>query len=397
VQGRLFFTIPVVLLLFACSTEVIAPFGKEATLQLHEDEKRLWMRSQEEERKLEGSGQIYEEPALLAYLHEVAQKLIPEDVKGKELPFRIRIIKNPHVNAFALPHGVIYLHTGFLAKMESEAQLATVLAHEMTHITHRHAVQGFRTIKSAADVLATLQVVAAPAGIYGIAPLLLGAVGTMAAVSGYSQEVEAEADRVGLDLLLKAGYDPQEAVTLFEQVQKYVEEEKIKEPFFFGSHPRLQERKDSYAQLLRTSHLRMGEKLYKGKESFMKMTHSLLLDNALMDLSMGQFKRAQEAIEKSLSRNPENAKAHYYLAEIHRQRGEEGDRERAQKEYQLARQYNEWYPEPYKGLGLIHYKQGQKEEAREAFEKYLLLAPNASDKGYIEEYLRDMRRSEKSQ
>jgi Flp pilus assembly protein TadD len=79
------------------------------------------------------------------------------------------------------------------------------------------------------------------------------------------------------------------------------------------------------------------------------------------------------------------------LGELFRQRGEEGDLEKAEKEYHLAIQLNPSYPEPYEGLGLIYYKRGEKEKARAQFERYLSLAPDAKDKRYIEHYLKKIK------
>jgi predicted Zn-dependent protease len=372
--------------LTSCATATLPPIGKEGPFRLEEDENRLWNTAKREQERLDRSGRIYSDPGLLAYLNEVAQKLIPENIK-KELSIQIKVVKNPFLNAFAYPHGVIYIHTGFLAKMENEAQLATVLAHEISHVTHRHTVQGFRTVRGSAAVLTTLQVIGAPAGIYGLGTVLLGAIGAMAAVSGYSKALEEEADREGLELMLKAGHDPQEAVTLFERMEKYVAEEKIKEPFFFGTHPRLQDRKDSYNRLLSTYKAKEG---FKGTEQFTEKIIPLLLENALLDLSVGRFTLARETVEKYLQSQPDSARGHYLLGEVFRQRGEKGDTERAEKEFNLALQYDPSLPDPYKGLGLIYYKKGEKDKARTQFERYLTFVPDAKDKAYIEQYLRDI-------
>lgn len=234
-----------------CATTSLPPVT-EQTLILEEDEKRLWLRSEEEQRVLNRSGLIYKDEELEAYLNEISKKLQPPEV-FKHIPFKIMVIKNHLLNAFAFPNGVIYVHTGILARMENEAQLATLLAHEMTHSTHRHTVRRFRDIKNKTAFLATVQVTLGGLG-GGIGNLatLLGTVGTLAAVTGYSRELEAEADMEGLKLMVKAGYDPREAPKLFIHLKKELEEEKIKEPFFFGTHPRLQERIENYESLLVT-------------------------------------------------------------------------------------------------------------------------------------------------
>lgn len=378
----------IVLGIAACATTDLPPVGETDALQLQADEKRIWNRSAEEQARLDKSNYIYEDPVLTDYVNEVAQNLIPDNIKGKGLAFQIRIIKNPLLNAFAYPNGVIYVHTGLLSKMENEAQLAALLGHEMTHVTHRHAIENFRSVKNTTAVFATIQMATVPFGAYGSLANVLGAVGAMAAVTGYSRELEAEADRVGLELLVKSGYDPQEAPRLFIFLKKDVEEQKIKEPFFFGTHPRLQERIDNYSLYIKTSYADL--KGIKNTERFMEMISPLLLDNAMLDLSMGRFSSAQNGIERFLQTDFQNARAHYFLGELYRQRNEEEDREKAIKEYGLSVAYDPSYPEPHKGFGLIYYKQGLKQAAKAEFEKYLILSPDADDARYIEQYINEM-------
>lgn len=380
--------IRILALLFSasCETTNLTPVGKSDNFQLEEDERRLWNRSLEEQQRLDSSTVLYGNPTWVTYVNQVAQRLIPEDAKGKGLQIQIRIIKNPLLNAFAYPQGVIYVHTGLLAKMENEAQLATLLGHEMTHALHRHAIQNVRSVKNKAAVFAGFQVITLPFGIVGSLASLLGAVGTMAAVTGYSRELETEADQNGLELMVRAGYESTEAPKLFEHLKRDVEEQKVTEPFFFGTHPRLQERIDNYRSLLESAY--KGAKGDIGTDRFMAKIFPLLLDNAVLDIAMGRFQSAERGLAKALEREPDNAQAHYYLGEVYRQRAQEGDKEKAEKEYDLAVKYNPTYAQPHKGLGLLAYKKGLKEKARAELGTYLSLAPSAEDRGYIEQYLK---------
>lgn len=371
----------------ALSCTTVVPFGDGKLLELADDEKRLWNRSQEEQKRLDNSGQLYQSREVVDYVNAVAQKVRPKNLKAEKVSFEVKILKNPLLNAFALPHGVIYIHTGFLAKIGNEAQLATILSHEMIHITHRHTVQHFRTIQNTSAVLATLQIGLIPAGPYGLLGALLGSIGATAAVSGYSQAAETEADKKGFELMVMAGYDPGEAPKLFDHVKKDLEEQKMEEPFFFGSHPRLQERQDSYASLLR--HLYPDGEGERGAERFSEKIHHLLLDNARMDLAMGRFGWAMQSIERFLKREPRSATALYDLGEVYRKRNEDGDQPKAEKQYHLAIQYDPSYPPSYRGLGLIYLKQGHREKARAELQRYLSLAPQAHDRGFIEQYLKE--------
>ena len=372
----------------ACAVSPIAPLGKQTGIELEEDEKRLWKMAAEEQAKLDRGGRLYDDAVFSEYLNQVGGRLIPPNLDVKVVSFRFKIIKNPFLNAFSFPHGVIYIHSGLLAKMDNEAQLATVLAHEIAHVTHRHTLQAFRNIKGAAALMTTLQVIGAPAGLPGAGVVLLGAIGTMAAVSGYSQGAEEEADREAFDLLVRAGYDPTESPKLFDAIKKDLEERKIQEPFFFGTHPRLQDRKESFSRLLRKNP--PSEPGEKATEPFEEKILPLLLENAQLDLAMGRFAFAEEALERYVKRLDDRPEGHYWLGEVYRQRAKDGDRESAEKKFLTAVERDPSYAHSYKGLGLISMKQGEKVKAREQFQKYLSLFPDPRDRGYIEQYLREL-------
>jgi predicted Zn-dependent protease len=377
-----------VFILSGCATTTLPPVTSKG-FTLEEDEERLWRRSEEEQRVLDNSGLLYKDKELESYLNEVARRLQPPEV-FERIPFRIKVLKNPYLNAFAFPNGVIYLHTGILARMENEAQLATLLAHEMTHATHRHAVKGFRDIKNKSAFLATIQVtLGGLGGGVGDIVTLLGAVGTLAAVTGYSRELETEADIEGLRLMVNAGYDPKEAPKLFIHLKKELEEEDIKEPFFFGTHPRLRERIRNYENLLKTKYEGHSGGI-KNSRLFMEKIQRLILDNARLDLKAGRFKTAQRGIERYLKLRPDDPDAYYLLGEVFRQRGKEGDIEKAKEYYEKAINIDSSYPEPHKGIGLIFYKKGKKDNAKKHLELYLSLSPEAPDRAYIEEYIKTL-------
>ena len=346
---------------------------------LEDDERGLWLRSEEEERVLNRSGVVYKDDNLEAYLNEVAKKILPPEIHGS-IPLKIVAVKSHFLNAFTFPNGVVYIDTGLLARMDNEAQLATLLAHEMIHATNRHAIRQFRDTKNKTAFLATIT-----AGTSGLAAPL-GALGTLAAITGYSREHEAEADREGFKLLVAADYDPGEAPKLFMHLKQEVEEEKIKDSFFFSTHPKLSERLENFEALVRSQ----GQKEPGGiqnREVFLQKTARLIMDNARLDLKAGRFKIAQRQVEKYLKMKSEAAEAYCLLGEIHRQRGEGGDIEKARQQYQKAVSIDPNYPDSHRGIGLIHYKQGEKTLARKSLELYLSLSPQAIDRAYVEEYI----------
>ena len=151
----------------------------------------------------------YDNPALQQYVNEVGQKLARRSHRPN-LEYHFLVVDSPEVNAFALPGGYVYITRGILAYLNSEAELAAVLGHEIGHVTARHSVQQI-SAATAAQVGASILQIFVPqtrAGLGDTAINLLGG----ALLSGYGREHELEADRLGSEYLARTGYDPQAMV-----------------------------------------------------------------------------------------------------------------------------------------------------------------------------------------
>jgi predicted Zn-dependent protease len=344
----------------------------DENLLINEDEQMIWRQSREEQKALNASGILLEDMALQTYLNQIVRNLQPDDLPA-EISFNVLVVRDPYLNAFAFPSGAIYVHTGLLARMENEAQLAALLAHEMAHCTQRHALKAFRSIKARSGFVAS------------VARTLAG-LAMVQEVAGFNRDFETEADIVGLDYLVSADYDPYEALRLFDLLKEEIEYEQIKEPHFFGSHPKVQARIDTILRLLETTY---GDKHggNKNTETFLSIVNPVILENARMDLRSGRFRHAQHGVEKYLRGAENDASAYYLMGEIFRQRGREGDTEKALSYYRRATLTDPSYSEPHKAMGLIHYKDGHKALAKESFESCLRLAPDSPDKAYIQGYI----------
>lgn len=360
-------------------------------LKSPEDEKLLWLQVQKEQEALNNSGFLYHEPELENYLHRIAAKLQIHSIEP-DFKIQIKVLKDPNLNAFAYPNGVIYIHTGILARMDNEAQLAALLSHEMTHCTHRHSLRVIRSIKNRPAYIAAVQNAVARISVVQEVARLLGATGSMAAVSGFTRELEDEADQVGLDLMVKANYDATEALNLFEHLKQEIEAEKIEEPFFFGTHPHVQQRIENVRNWLTTNNIE-NHGVVKNSAEFEARLQRVVLANARLDLRLGRFDVAQKTVAKYLKIQPNNARAYYLFGEILRQRDRQDDTRTAVSYYERAISLDPSYPEPHKAMGLIHYKEGAKQLAKKYFETCLLLSPNASDKAYIQGYLKNCKLS----
>ncbi|MEZ5547828.1 MAG: M48 family metalloprotease [Pseudomonadales bacterium] len=185
---------------------------------------------------------IYNDPEITAYVNSVGQKLAANSHRSG-LNYSFTVIDSPDINAFALPGGFIYINRGLLTYLNSEAQLAAVLGHEIGHVTARHSVRQ-HSAGTAASIVSTVLAVGTGSSAIGDLSNVAGA----ALVSGYGRDHELEADSLGAEYLYKSGYDPQAMVEVIsilkdqEQFAKYrVREEGGKVQSYhglFASHPR---------------------------------------------------------------------------------------------------------------------------------------------------------------
>lgn len=148
-------------------------------------------------------------PALQAYVNDVGQRLAKQSQRP-ELTWHFMVVDSPDVNAFALPGGYVYITRGLMAYLNSEAELAGVIGHEIGHVTARHGVrqQSASTVAGLGAVLGSILV----PGMNNQASASLLQTLAHAWTAGYGRDHELEADRLGAAYLAKAGYDPQAMV-----------------------------------------------------------------------------------------------------------------------------------------------------------------------------------------
>lgn len=197
--ARLLPAIAAVLQLAACATNPVTG-GSDFVLMSEEQEISLGRKYSAEIVK---QMPAYDDPQLAQLVQRVGEQLASHSHRP-ELYYRFTVLDSTTVNAFALPGGYIYITRGMLAYLNSEAELAAVLGHEIGHVTARHSVRQ----QSTATMTGLLgAVISASTGIQGI-DTLTDMAGT-AIVRGYGREHELEADRLGAEYLAKSGYDPE--------------------------------------------------------------------------------------------------------------------------------------------------------------------------------------------
>jgi predicted Zn-dependent protease len=167
-------------------------------------------------------GGDYVDPALHRYLNEVGLGLARLSPRA-DLPFEFKVVNDSTPNAFALPGGFIAITRGLLVNLGNEAQLAAVLGHEIAHVTARHSVQGMQRGALMNVGLAVLSGVTGQAS-YGPLAQQTGKLAAGLLDNTYSREQERESDRLGVDYMVLAGYDPVGAVQLQEYFFRQVEQ-----------------------------------------------------------------------------------------------------------------------------------------------------------------------------
>ncbi|MDP2879284.1 MAG: M48 family metalloprotease [Sulfuricella sp.] len=202
--SRLFAGLLCLGLLANCAVNPVT--GRQNFVMMSESEEvRTGKKGAEEVRKEYG---VYDNPALQRYVNDVGQRLAQKSHRSN-LEYHFTVVDSPEINAFALPGGYIYITRGIMAYLNSEAELAAVLGHEIGHVTARHSVQQ-HSASMAASIGVALGSILVPE-LRGGAQDLLNLLGN-ALLSGYGRDHELEADRLGAEYLARTGYDPQAMV-----------------------------------------------------------------------------------------------------------------------------------------------------------------------------------------
>ncbi|PCJ25453.1 MAG: peptidase M48 [SAR86 cluster bacterium] len=200
----------------------------------------------EEHEKVLASMALVQDEELLAYVTEVGNKVASVSHRP-DLEYTFTVIDSPEINAFALPGGYVYVNRGLLTYMNSEAELAAVIAHEIGHITARHAVQQQargKLAQTAATVGGFVTAVATGSGYVGSQISDVASIWAQTGLSGFGRDAELEADSLGAQYVLNAGYDPMaviEVITVLknqEDFNKKISNNSGSYHGLFATHPR---------------------------------------------------------------------------------------------------------------------------------------------------------------
>lgn len=301
---RIICILAIPLFLAACATN---PVTGESEFSLYGEN---WERQVGEQqyaplRQAQGGDYVLD-PAIVDYVQRVGQSVA--DPADRELPYEFQVLNSSVPNAWALPGGKIAVNRGLLTELDSEAELAAVLGHEVVHAAARHSAQAASRAALAQGAV-ILGAVAVGAGTdnddYTTVALLGGMIGAQLIQQRYSREAEREADYYGMRYMQLAGYDPAAAVDLQETFVRLSENRQSSWlDGLFASHPPSQERvennrrraeelgrggrisRDVYRQQI--ANLKRLEPAYKAHDEGRKALQDGRVDEALQ--------KAQEAL-----------------------------------------------------------------------------------------------------
>ncbi|HZN08542.1 MAG TPA: M48 family metallopeptidase [Pyrinomonadaceae bacterium] len=191
--------------------------------------------------EVDRQAKFIEDPIITEYVNRVGQNIVLHS--DAKVPFTIKVIDSDEVNAFALPGGFFYVNKGLLLAADNEAELAGVMAHEIAHVAARHAVEN--QAKMNLLEYAALGASIFLGGIPGLIYQNTAGIGLLGVFMKFSRGAEEEADKLGVQYMYAAGYDPGAMATMFEKL----EAKNKKKPGFisraFATHPAPPDRRAS--------------------------------------------------------------------------------------------------------------------------------------------------------
>jgi len=182
--------------------------------------------------QVQQQSKVINDPVVSEYVNRLGQNIVRNS--DAKVPFTIKVIEDPVVNAFALPGGFFFVQSGLILKADTEAELAGVMAHEIAHVAARHATR--QATRGEIAQLATIPLIfmggAAAYGIYQASGLLVPLT-----FLKFNRGQEAEADFLGLQYMYKTGYDPNGFVDFFEKIETLEKRKPGTVSKLFSTHP----------------------------------------------------------------------------------------------------------------------------------------------------------------
>jgi predicted Zn-dependent protease len=257
---------------------------------------------------------IADDPEVADWLNAFAGRLAASTTAAGHA-LELFLVRDGTLNAFALPGGFIGVHSGLIVAAQSESELASVVAHEIGHVTQRHIARMLArdrqssVVMLASLVLAALAATTNPQAALGVASL--GATVAQQQMLGFSREAEREADRIGLDMLRESGYDANGMVSILGRLQQAGRLYENGAPDYLRSHPVTSERMADIQN-------RLGELRYRQHADSREFLLVQARLRALANIDVDGLARAAASFERQLrNRTIDEAAGWFGLATVH--------------------------------------------------------------------------------
>lgn len=188
------------------------------------------------------------DPYVLDYVEDIGRDILAA-AGPQPYAYRFHVVEDDSLNAFALPAGYIYVHTGLILEAANVSELAGVMAHEVGHVVGRHVAENYNRQRNT-GILYQIGALAAAIFVGGNAAAggqLLGELAAVAYLNTFTREAEVEADAFAVEVLPRAGYDPRGLVSFFETLQAQGGDHV---PAFLSSHPATEDRIENTRALI---------------------------------------------------------------------------------------------------------------------------------------------------
>jgi predicted Zn-dependent protease len=313
-----------------------------------------------------------QDPKVNAYVTEVGERL-QRNTHRKSMPYNYRVVNANYLNAYTFPGGSMALTRGIMIELQSEAELAGVLGHELGHVNARHAAQRQGQALLAAVALATVEAATRDSRnreLVGIGSQL----GASVLLASYSREFEREADSLGQEYLARADYPAAAMVMVHEMLVRTEKEKPGLLETMFSSHPMSAERVRN-ARALAVSRYSLTQHRSIHRERFMDNTASLralkptIEENRDAELLMGKKKmtEAHSILRTTLRRSPNDYPTLFRLAQINQALNHVGEALRYAQEAQNV------YPQEaqaHKLVGVLQMQRGNPAAALTSYQQY---------------------------
>ena len=197
-----------------------------------------WKLGQQLSQDVEKQVRLNNDPAVNAYVRNMGQRIVAQAAPPfNQLPWEFHVVQDDSINAFAIPGGHVYVNTGLIKNADNAAELAGVMAHEISHVLARHSTEQLSR-QYGLSVIAGAVLGQNPGQLTQIAAQIVAG----GALARFSREAEDEADRIGIQAMAAAGYNPAGMASMFEELLEHRQGQPGRVEQFFSTHPLTEDR-----------------------------------------------------------------------------------------------------------------------------------------------------------